>query len=346
MRGVRKGKNRAFVAISGGLDSSIATLLLKNSGFNVEGVFMSHWSSPQLQKAKIRARKVAKILKIPFHVFNLEKEFKKRVVNYFLDRYKKGITPNPCVVCNKEIKFGLLLEKALELDADYLATGHYVRLRQGKLFKARDKERDQSYFLWTLNQKQLKRTLFPIGDYTRKEVKNLARKFGLPLLLNIPKSVEICFIPKTVEDFLKRYLKSKSGQIIDTKGKILSRHQGLAFYTIGQRKGIGLPGGPYWVLGKDFKKDTLIVTKNEKDLCRKELVVKSINWISGKEPRLPLKAMVKIRYRHTPALAVITKNLRSSTYNLEFSQAQRSITPGQSAVFYKGNQLLGGGIIC
>jgi len=331
--------------MSGGLDSSIAALLLKNSGFSVAGVFMSHWSSRRLRKAEIRARKVAKILKIPFHVFNFEKEFKKKVVNYFLDRYNKGITPNPCVVCNKEIKFGLFSEKALKLDADYLATGHYARVRQERLLKAKDRGRDQSYFLWMLTQKQLKRILFPIGNCTRNEVKNLAKKFGLSFLLNIPKSVEICFIPKTVKGFLKHYLKPKNGEIVDVKGKIITRHQGLAFYTIGQRKGIGLPGGPYWVLDKDFKKNILIVTKNNKDLSKKELILKKVNWISGKEPKLPFKSMVKIRYRHHPALAVITKDLKLATYNLKFARPQRAVTPGQSAVFYKGSELLGGGII-
>jgi tRNA-specific 2-thiouridylase len=285
-------------------------------------------------------------LKIPFHVFNLKKEFEKRVVNCFLERYSKGITPNPCVTCNKEIKFGVFLEKALNLGADYLATGHYVRLRRGKLFKAKDREKDQSYFLWGLNQKQLKKILFPIGDYTRKEVNNLAKKSSLSFLLNAPKSVEVCFVPKTVEGFLKHHLKPKSGKIVDTKGKILAKHQGLVFYTIGQRKGIGLSGGPYWVLGKNFKKNSLVVTKNERDLYQKELVVKNVNWISGKEPSLPLKAMVKVRYRQRPALALITKNLKSSTYNLKFPRPQRAVTPGQSAVFYKDSELLGGGIIC
>lgn len=297
---------------------------------------------------------MAEILKIPFYVFNFEKEFKKRIVDYFLAGCKKGITPNPCVACNKEIKFGLLMEKVFKLDVDHIATGHYARKMQNgnskcktfKLLRAKDKEKDQSYFLWRLNQKQLKRTLFPIGDYTRKEVENLAKKFGLSFLLNVSKSVEICFIPKTVEDFLKRYLKPKRGGLIDVKGSVLAEHQGLAFYTIGQRKGIGLPGGPYYVLDKDMKKNLLIVTRNEKDLYKEELIAKEVNWIAGKEPKLSLKVKAKIRYRHQSATAIISRHLESKVYRLKFARAQRAITPGQSAVFYKDNELLGGGIIC
>ena len=352
--------------MSGGIDSSVAAALLKRAGFDMIGVFMKFWSpttsggglvggwnhccSPE---AEVRARKVAKILKIPFYVFNFEKEFKKRIVDYFLDGYKKGITPNPCVVCNKEIKFGLLLEKTLALDADYVATGHYARKKETrdnrqetryKLLRAKDKDKDQSYFLWMLNQKQLKRILFPIGDLTRTEVENLAKKFKLPVL-EAKKSVEICFIQTTINDFLKKYLKEKSGKVVDSQGKFLGEHRGLWFYTIGQRKGIGLSGGPYFVLDKDLKKNLLIVTGNERDLYKKELVAKNVNWILGKELRLPLKIKAKIRYRTKFITAILSKNLKSRTYNLKFVKPQRAITPGQSVVFYQGNELLGGGII-
>jgi len=346
---------RTIVAMSGGMDSSVTAALLKKAGFNVVGVFMKLADLPKFIENKKRARKVAKILKIPFLVLDLRKEFKKRIVDYFLKENKKCLTPNPCVVCNKEIKFGLLLEKALALDADYIATGHYARTNldtnltivenvdKVRLMKGKDKEKDQSYFLWMLNQKQLKRILFPIGDYTRKEVENLARKFKLPVL-KAKKSVEICFIEKTVNDFLKKHLKEKPGKIIDTEGKIVGKHQGLWFYTIGQRKGIGLPGGPYWVLDKNLKKNLLIVTKNEKDLYKKELICKDINWISGKVPELPLKIKAKIRYRHQPASATIYY-LKSNIYHLNFEKPQRAITPGQSVVFYQGEEILGGGII-
>lgn len=369
----KKLKNKIIVATSGGVDSSVAAALLKRAGYDVVGVFIKFWFSGKenenrccSSESEKRARRVAKILNIPFYVFNFEKEFKRRIVDKFLDGYKKGITPNPCVVCNKEIKFGLLLEKALKLGADYVATGHYARLRREfpislshsrsenfqfskyKLLKGRDKNKDQSYFLWQLNQKQLKHILFPVGDYTKTEVRKLAKRFNLPTF-ETPESQEICFVPKDINDFLKKYLKPKPGPIAEQVHcgvkKIIGQHSGLHFYTIGQRKGIKLPGGPYYVLDKDLKKNCLIVTKNEKDLLKKELIVKNVNWTSGNLPKLPLKVKARIRYRHEPNMVTLTKNLRSKILNLKFVRPQRAITPGQSAVFYRGEELLGGGII-
>jgi tRNA-specific 2-thiouridylase len=373
-----KRNRKVIVAMSGGVDSSVAAALLKKRGFNVVGVFMKFWSEPEKNglvgtwnrccspEAEGRARKVAKILKIPFYVFNFKKEFKKKIVDYFLKEYKDGKTPNPCVVCNKEIKFGLLLEKALALDVDFVATGHYARTNFGKnltivrflpkikLLRAKDKNKDQSYFLWMLNQKQLRKILFPVGNYTKTQVRKLAKKFGLPVF-KIPESQEICFIQTTINEFLRKYLREKRGNIVNKEGKVLGQHQGLWFYTIGQRKGIGFSGGPtfakatvgkpYYVLDKDLKKNLLIVTNNEKDLYKKELIAKNVNWILDKTPRLPLKVMAKIRYRHKPALATIGR-LKSKVYSLKFKAAQRAITPGQSVVFYQGQELLGGGIIC
>ena len=358
---------KVIIAMSGGVDSSVAAALLKKDGFDVVGVFMKFWAdvedngligsqnkccSPEAEK---RARKVASILGIPFCVFNFEKEFKEKIVDSFLSEYKKGRTPNPCVVCNKEIKFGLFLEKALSLDADFVATGHYARLwrefsifnfqfSKYKLLRAKDKEKDQSYFLWRLNQEQLAYILFPVGGYTKVEVKKIAKKLKLPVL-DIPESVEICFVQTTINDFLKKQLKTKPGKIIDEEGKTVGGHEGLWFYTIGQRKGIGLAGGPYWVLNKDVKENLLIVTKNEKELYKKALLAKDVNWISDTEPRLPLKVKAKIRYRHTPVPAVIVNSLGSGAYNLEFDNPQRAVTLGQSVVFYKGQELLGGGVI-
>ncbi len=226
-----------------------------------------------------------------------------------------------------------------------------------KLLRAKDKEKDQSYFLWMLDQKQLNRILFPIGDYTREEVEKLAKKFKLPFS-GVKKSQEICFVPRTTEDFLKKHIKSKAGAIITKEGKKTGEHEGLWFYTIGQRKGIKLPGGPYYVLDKDLKKNLLIVTKNEKDLYKNELIAKNVNWISGKAPKLPFKVMVKIRYRHKVASATMYKML-DIKYKILFNSPQRAITPGQSVVFYspatifakgkiwagKHQELLGGGII-
>src|SRR4030043_249481 len=375
-------KERVIIAMSGGIDSSVAAALLKRQGYNVVGVFMKFWPQYHSEagcgaksnrccssESETRARLVAKKLGISFYVFNFEKEFKKKVVDYFLKDSKLGLTPNPCVVCNKEIKFGLLFKKLNALKADYIATGHYARLRREipnskfspyggspagrqitnykySLIRAKDKNKDQSYFLWKLDQKILKKTLFPIGDYTKPEIRNLAKKFKLSFE-DVPESQEICFVQNSINAFLKKYLKTKPGLIIDKSGLVLGQHQGLWFYTIGQRRGLGLGGGkPYYVLDKDIKKNILIITNNEKDLYKKELVVKNLNWISGKAPKFPLKAMVGIRYKHKPASAVLKNN------KIVFLKSQKSVTPGQSAVFYlpigragKKDELLAGGVI-
>ena len=348
---------KVICAMSGGVDSSVAAALLKSAGFDVIGVFMKFWSAPKESRLQgewnrccspedeNRARKVAKILKIPFYVFNFEKEFKKRVVDYFLEGYRKGTTPNPCVVCNKEIKFGLLLEKAKKMEISFLATGHYARVQAQKLLKAKDKEKDQTYFLWQLDQRKLKHILFPVGGYTKKQIKDLAKEFKLPVL-DIQESQEVCFIKNTCNDFLLKHLKKNPGDIVNTKGKIIGKHNGLWFYTIGQRKGINISGKkPLYVLKKDIKKNILIVTESKKDLESKELIVKDINWISGREPKLPLKVMAKVRYRTCSSRAKIVKDIKSKKYKVVFDKPQRAITSGQSIVFYKGVELLGGGII-
>ncbi len=340
--------------MSGGVDSSVAAALLKDSHFDLVGVFLRLCPS---RGSEMRARRVAKVLGIPFRVLNFEKEFKKKVVDYFLRECKKGRTPNPCVVCNKQIKFGLLLEKALGLKGDFVATGHYARKRETKdktkrakykLLRAEDKKKDQSYFLWQLNQRQLKHILFPVGDHTKRRARALAKKFKLPVL-NIPESQEICFVRTTINDFLSHYLKTKPGPIVEQAhygaSKIVGQHQGLHFYTIGQRKGIGISGGPWYVSGKDLKRNALIVSKNEKDLTKKELVAEKVNWISGESPKLPSKVKVKIRYKSPLVGATITKKLKGKKYEVVFSKPQRAITPGQSVVFYYGQEVLGGGII-
>jgi len=338
--------------MSGGIDSSVAAALLKKAGFDVIGVFIKLTDLPRFKESEMRAKKVAKILGIPLLVLDLRREFKERVINLFLKEYKLGLTPNPCVACNKEIKFGFLLEKALSLDTDFIATGHYARIKKRfvnskqirySLMTAKDKEKDQSYFLWKLNQKQLKHILFPIGDYSKTQVRIISRKFKLPTF-EIPESQEVCFIQGTINDFLKKRLKEKPGKIITKEEKTVGEHRGLWFYTIGQRKGINLPDGPYYVLDKDLKKNLLIMTKNEKDLYEKQLLAGHVNWISGQEPKFPLKIKAKIRYRHEPTSAVITRSLKSKV-SLRFAQPQRAITPGQSVVFYKGQEVLGGGVI-
>jgi len=328
---------KVLVAMSGGIDSSVAAFLLKEKGFCVEGVFFR--LHPDFKEAEQRARKTAEILNIGFCVFDFQKEFKQKVINYFLQTVKKGLTPNPCVVCNKEIKFDLLFNNLKKHQADFFATGHYVVLKQGRLFKARDKKKDQSYFLWKLNQKILKKALFPIGPCLKEDVRGFAKKIGLPLV-NDSESQEICFINTDIEDFLAKNLGRQKGNIVDKEGNILAKHNGLWFYTLGQRKRIGLAQGPYYVLKKDLKKNNLIVTKNEKDLFGQEVRFGQINWILGKRPKFPLRVKAKIRYRQKPSLGLI-----KNRGHFVFDKAQRSITPGQSIVFYNRKELLGGGVI-
>jgi len=335
-------------AVSGGVDSAVAAALLKEVGdFEVEGVFMELWHGSDFELAKKRAKNVCQELGIPFSVLNFQTEFKKKIVDCFLEELKKGFTPNPCVLCNKKIKFGLLWEKAGKLSADMVATGHYARIREKggllKLIRGKDEEKDQSYFLWKLNQKQLRRVLFPVGGYTKREVKKMAKYFGLPAI-DSPESQEICFVRDTTRDFLKKHLKTKPGKIVNTEGKIIGEHEGLWFYTIGQRKGIELSGGPHFVVDKKTKENFLVVTKDRKDLYGKELMLKDVNWISGIEPELPMGVKAKIRYRHSAAEAILSKQ-KGEKYLLEFKKPQFAVTSGQSAVFYKRDEVLGGGII-
>jgi len=340
-------KQKVIVAMSGGVDSSVAAALLKKAGFEVVGIFMKFWKEGKsgqnrccsVESEKL-ARLVAKKIGIHFYVLNAEKEFKKEVVDYFIREYKKGNTPNPCVVCNKEIKFGFLIKKALSLGADYVATGHYADIKDGRILKSRDKDKDQTYFLWQLDSKQIKRIMFPLAKYTKPEVRKLAEQFDLPTA-KTPESQEVCFVQNTTNDFLKKYLKSKPGKVIDKNGKILGDHQGLWFYTIGQRKGLEIPQGPWFVINKDFKKNNLVVSKDQKDLNRKELIVSNINWVLPQ--KLPAIVEVKIRYRSNFAKAKIVK--QGKQVKVVFQKPQKAITSGQSAVFYSGKELLGGGVI-
>lgn len=340
-------KAKIIVGMSGGVDSSVAAALLKKQGFDVVGIFMKFWKDGpssdnrccSVESEKL-ARAVAKEIGIPFYVLNVEKEFKKKVVDYFLSEYKKGNTPNPCVVCNKEIKFGFLIKKALSLGAEFVATGHYVQVKNGKLFKGEDKNKDQAYFLWQLSKAQIKHIMFPVGGLTKPEVRKLAKKFRLPTA-ETPESQEVCFIAHETNEFLRKYLKLKTGKIINIDGKVLGCHQGLWFYTIGQRRGLEIPQGPYYAVEKDFKNNILIVSKDKKDLLKKELIAENVNWIFPQ--KLPINAEVKIRYKSNLAKAKIINE--NNKLKIIFNKPQQAITPGQSVVFYKGEELLGGGVI-
>lgn len=357
-----KKKKRVIVGMSSGVDSSVAAALLKKQGFDVVGVFMHFWKEPA-QNALIEnkccslesledARQVCAILDIPLYTANAEKEFKKEVVDYFLHEYKNGRTPNPCVACNEHIKFNVLFKKMLEMDGDFVASGHYSINKLGKdkkwhLFSGKDIEKDQSYFLYNFNQKQLAKILFPVGEYKKPKIREMAKKMKLPVF-DKDDSQGLCFTPeKYPENFLRRNLKLKKGQILNTDGKAVGEHEGLPLYTIGQRRGINIGGdGPYYVVDKDLKKNALIVTNDEKNpaIFRAAMEVERVNWI-GHEPKLPAKVLVKNRYRH-PAVSAIIKAGKGRKYVVEFVDPQRAISPGQSAVFYtKKGEMLGGGRI-
>jgi tRNA-specific 2-thiouridylase len=398
---------RVFVAMSGGVDSSVAALLLKKQGYEVVGVFMKFWHDADPRghgenrccslEARRDAMRVCAKLNIPFLTWDFRKEFKKAVVDDFIKGYKKGITPNPCVVCNKEIKLGLFLKRALKMGADYIATGHYVRLASRdistgtgrplapatsgdldsradgfhfvqdqarrrsetfrtkytekpikifSLFVAKDLTKDQSYFLWTLTQKQLKHCLFPIGDYTKEEVRALAKKYKLSVT---PKeSQEVCFIKDTdLYGFLKTRIHADKGDIVELKtGKKIGEHQGVYFYTIGQRAPVG-GIGPYYVIGKNLKKNQLLVVKKDSpEFFCKEIILKNVNWLSGQPPK-SAKILARTRYRQPLAAAtLIMADKNPYSIHVLFNKPQKAAAPGQSAVFYnKNGELLGGGVI-
>jgi tRNA-specific 2-thiouridylase len=353
-------KKTVVVGMSGGVDSSVTAALLKEQGFDVIGVFMKNWSEDfgdfgcTWAQDSEDARKVAQQLNISFYVWNFEKEYYDKVVEYFFREYAAGRTPNPDVMCNTEIKFKVFLDKALALGADFVATGHYARItpeyklkaKSYQLLKGIDPAKDQSYFLYTLKQEQLSNILFPIGHLKKSEVRVLAKKFKLP---NAEKkdSQGICFIGKiNVTEFLKAHVKAEVGEIVTSSGQVLGRHDGLPYYTIGQREGMKLGGnGPYYVVNKNFESNRLIVTNNaqDKELWKKEFTVTDLSWV-GNVPKFPLNTGVTIRYHHPEYLANIEK-ITDYELRIVFDQPQRAITPGQAAVFYDGDELLGGGVI-
>jgi tRNA-specific 2-thiouridylase len=339
-------KGKVAVALSGGVDSSTAALLLKESAYEVIGVHMCLWDSHRSEYQEHRTENICRILDIPYHQVDLQKEFESCVVDYFCREYQQGRTPNPCVACNQHIKFGLLLDKALALGAEYLATGHYARVehfRDGhRLLKAADVRKDQSYFLYTLTQEKLGHVLFPLGRHSKDEVKQMAKQAGLPTARR--SSQDICFISqKNYGAFLSQRFSTQPGDVVDTQGKRLGQHRGIAFYTIGQRHGLGLASGePLYVIRIEPESNR-IVLGHEKELYSQKLAAQKLNWISGKAPREPLTARAKIRYKSKEAEAVVF--FSNDSVDVHFAQPQKAVTPGQAIVFYNTNEVLGGGII-
>jgi tRNA-uridine 2-sulfurtransferase len=359
-----RGK-RVVVAMSGGVDSSLTAALLKDAGYDVIGVTMQLWHSQRdLQQSEGRgwgccalaavedARRVALDLGIPYYVLNFQKPFYDQVVTYFIAEYQAGRTPNPCIACNRYMKFDLLLQKALELEADFIATGHYARIvfdetsRRYLLKKSADDKKDQTYTLYHMTQAQLAHTLFPLGSFQKEETREKAASLGLKVA-DKPDSQEICFIP---DDDYKSFLQAEAGQsfqpgpIYDPKGNLLGTHRGIPNYTIGQRKGLGLAlGEPVYVTKINVGDNSLVVGKKE-DTAARGLVADDLNFIPFEFPKAPLDVTVKIRYNSPEVEGVVTPS-SGGVVRVEFLKPIHAVTPGQSVVFYRGDTLVGGGTI-
>jgi tRNA-specific 2-thiouridylase len=357
-----KKKNKIAIAMSGGVDSSVTAVLLKKMGHNVIGISMRLWDYSQVEDNSFgtccslediyEARRVADTFGFPFYTLNLEADFSKSVVDYFVSSYLKGETPNPCLKCNELLKFQTLLRKVRELGCDYLATGHYAKISYDKkreryiLMRGKDRWKDQSYFLFTLTQEQLSRIIFPLGDYTKEEVRGLAREWGLQVAEK-KESQEICFIPENdYSDFIsQRDNKGSPGNIVDRSGKILGRHDGLFRYTIGQRKGLAIAAqNPLYVVQIDTANNCLVVGERE-ELQSEGLVADNLNWIGMSSLDSSKEVESKIRYRHSGVRSKIVPLKGDETVAVHFSEQQRAVTPGQAVVFYKGEEVLGGGWI-
>ena len=351
---------KVVVAMSGGVDSSVAAALLQQQGYEVIGMMLRLWSEPGKEDSNrcctpdsmALARRVAAILDIPFYVVDAKEVFRETVVQYFLDGYAVGGTPNPCLLCNRQVRWTFLLEHALALGADFMATGHYVRRKtiDGgpiQLLRAVDSSKDQSYVLHVLNQEKLSRALFPVGEYPKSEIRQMAAGLNLPVYKR-PDSQDLCFLAgEDYRNFIRRNAAEMlvPGEIVRRGGETLGRHNGLADYTIGQRKGLGVQSSvPLYVLGKDAATNVLIVGEVD-ELGRRELIAKDVNWPSGEAPSEPFRAEVKIRYTAREAKAQVTPLNGGTQVRVRFDAPQRDVTPGQAAVFYDGDILLGGGII-
>jgi len=352
---------RVVVAMSGGVDSSVAAALLVEQGYDVVGMMMRLWSEPGNSQAATAnrcctpdqmadARRVADKLNIPFYVLDVQDYFRQTIVQFFIDEHEAGRTPNPCIECNRQIRFTYLLEQALALDAAFLATGHYARIRRTaagyELLQAIDRQKDQSYVLHVLGQSQLAHVLFPVGDYTKEQVRDLARRFKLPVAAKHD-SQDLCFLKDgDYRRFLHEYSSqvAQPGPILTNEGQEVGRHDGLAGYTIGQRKGLGISAPePLYVLRKDPARNALIVGPRAA-LGRQALIAHHVTWVSGRQPETPIQADVKIRYKATPAAARLIP-ISDDQVEVVFDDPVYGITAGQGAVFFNGEVCLGGGLI-
>lgn len=354
-------RKRIVVAMSGGVDSSVAAALLADQGHEVIGMMLRLWSEPGAgadaptnrcctPDQMADARRVADRLGIPFYVVDARQYFRQSIVQFFIDEHEAGRTPNPCVECNRQIRFTYLLDRAMALGADYLVTGHYARVTtmgdEYRLLQGIDPNKDQSYVLYTLRQDQLARVRFPIGEYTKPEVRRLAQQYGLSVASKHD-SQDLCFLK---DGDYRRFLRENSiqiqtpGPVLDEDGRELGHHEGLAFYTIGQRKGLGIAAAePLFVLRKDPARNALIVGPREA-LGVRDLMATGVNWISGKTPAGPLAAQVRIRYKAIGVEAEV-QPIAADRVRVRFAQPVFGVTPGQAAVFYDGDVLLGGGLI-
>ena len=348
------------IAMSGGVDSSVAAALLVERGYTVIGMMLRLWSEPDSERSNrcctpdsmAMARRVASNLSIPFYVLDARQLFYNAVVKSFIHDYTHNLTPNPCITCNRIVRWEFLLNHALSAGADFLATGHYARLTQNsqlsyQLLRGVDSGKDQSYVLHVLTQKQLNHALFPLGEYTKLEVRQMAHKYNLPVAER-PDSQDLCFVGADGDyrQFLARHVPQarRPGEIVDLQGNILGRHDGLAFFTIGQRKGLHIPSPtPLYVLEKDFSRNAIIVGAHDQS-GRDNFFVENVNWIAGEPPDSQFTALVKIRYKAHDIPGVIS-TINSNTIHVKLENPPYDITPGQAAVLYNGEVCLGGGII-
>nr|WP_309495404.1 tRNA 2-thiouridine(34) synthase MnmA [Mechercharimyces sp. CAU 1602] len=351
---------RVVLGMSGGVDSSVSALLLKEQGYDVIGLFMKNWDDTD-ENGHCTAtedyedvRRVCSQLGIPYYSVNFEQEYKEKVFAYFLEEYRRGRTPNPDVMCNREIKFGEFLTKAMQLGADYIATGHYANVQQiegeYRLLRGADPNKDQTYFLHAISPDALAKTLFPIGGYQKSELRQIAEKAGLATAKK-KDSTGICFIgERDFKEFLSQYLPAQPGEIHDKDtGKVKGKHDGLMYYTLGQRQGLGIGGSgtgePWFVVDKDLERNILYVGQghNHPALLSDGLIAHDLSWISGKAPTYPLTCTAKFRYRQRDQK--VTVFAHEGGVKVAFTQPQRAVTPGQSVVFYDGDLCLGGGTI-